>query len=64
MANKKEKPVGAIVLVKDGNYVPYSDWDKAYADVQKGWGVAINKTGKKLLKESKAKAKKETKAKK
>jgi len=54
MADKKVKAVGQIVLVKDGNHVPYSDWDKADADVRKGWGVSINKTGKKLGKKATA----------
>jgi len=51
-----------IVLEKNGSMKPYSDWDKANADVLKGWKVRINKTGKKLGK--KETASKGTKAKK
>ena len=62
MADKKVKVVGQIILEKDNNTVVYYDWETANAEVQKGWNVRINKSGKKLGK--KVTASKETKTKK
>ena len=39
-----------IVLVKDKHYKPVGSVDEAQKEVNAGWNVHINKTGKKLVK--------------
>ena len=47
-----------IVLVKDNHYKPVKSFEDAQKDVNAGWSVHINKTGKKLAKQSAPKPKK------
>ena len=44
-----------IVLVKDKHYKPVGSVEEAQKEVNAGWNVHINKTGKKLVKEKVAK---------
>ena len=44
-----------IVLVKDKHYKPVATFEEAQKEVNAGWNVHINKTGKKLVKEKVAK---------
>ena len=44
-----------IVLVKGGNYKPVRSLEEAQKEVDAGWKVHINKTGKKLVKKAKKK---------
>ena len=39
-----------IVLVKDKHYKPVATFEEAQKEVNAGWNVHINKTGKKLVK--------------
>ena len=64
MALKKETKNREIVFVRDNNnnVVPCS-FEEAQDKVNKGWAVHINKTGKKLAKQSAPKPKKASKKK-
>ena len=44
-----------IVLVKDKHYKPVATFEEAQKEVNAGWKVHINKTGKKLVKQAKKK---------
>tara|TARA_Y100000310_G_scaffold66938_1_gene62248 strand:+ start:5720 stop:5923 length:204 start_codon:yes stop_codon:yes gene_type:complete len=50
-----------IVLKKDGHFKPVVDFEEAQKDVNAGWDVHINKSGKKLLKQAKKRSRKSTK---
>ena len=50
-----------IVLKKDGHFKPVDSFEEAQKDVNAGWDVHINKSGKKLLKQAQKKTKKSTK---
>lgn len=49
-----------IVLVKDNHYKPVKSFEDAQKDVNAGWSVHINKTGKKLVKAAKKTTTKKT----
>ena len=49
-----------IVLEKGGHYKPISTFEEAQKEVNAGWNVHINKTGKKLVKVAKKSATKKT----
>ena len=49
-----------IVLVKDKHYKPVGDIEEAQKEVNAGWKVHINKTGKKLVKAAKKTVAKKT----
>ena len=49
-----------IVLVKDKHYKPVATFEEAQKEVNAGWKVHINKTGKKLVKAAKKTVAKKT----
>ena len=49
-----------IVLEKGGHYKPIATFEEAQKEVNAGWNVSINKTGKKLVKVAKKTTSKKT----
>jgi|TARA_R100000656_G_scaffold13926_2_gene14094 hypothetical protein len=50
-----------IVLKKGGHFKPVNSFEEAQENINAGWDVHINKSGKKLFKQAKKKAEKSTK---